>query len=329
LVISLTLLYYLSKKIVRTGQLLLLCNDSLTKTNLQMRAMKTSFLLVAIVLVFAGCQRDDDDGLQQDITQSEADAAAATVQSLLLAQEAFSKGYDEVQIQAGQQSDLNGFTGEVPASPRSNCPAVTFTTDPDTFWPAILTLDYGDGCNDEDNVGLSGRITATFNGLLIGENTQIGIAFDAFTVNNYALSGSFNVSNDGLDGQGRQSFSSQIIGGTFSQGGVVLLNYDQEASSYQVAGQNTNFFTNGFEGIFDDVFEETIMANGTGVAGNPFSITTETPLVDPLNCRWDVSGRLVYTLSTLPVPAILDFGDGTCDNDATLIIGAFSYPIEL
>ncbi len=294
-----------------------------------MKTFKLTFFLLLFAIAFTGCQQDDDDN--NNVAEADADAAALALEGYLQAQAAFATAYEQVDQQARQEGDLNGFQQEEPTSqPRSNdCVTATFTPDPDTFFPAVLNLDYGDNCTDENGSLLGGRIIATFNGLLLSEGTQIDIAFENFQLNEYVLSGNYVVQNDGLDEQGRQSFSSQISGGELFQNGQRIFTYEQTANRYQVAGQSTNFFTDGLAGILDDVSEEIVTANGTGAFGNTFSFVTESPLVDPITCFWRTQGRLNYTIDFLPVPAILDFGDGNCDNNASLTIGQYTYPINL
>jgi hypothetical protein len=47
-----------------------------------------------------------------------------------------------------------------------------------------------------------------------------------------------------------------------------------------------------------------------------------------LNCQWIVSGILTLQVTGLPL-ITMDYGDGTCNNNANIIINGQTYPITL
>ena len=59
-----------------------------------------------------------------------------------------------------------------------------------------------------------------------------------------------------------------------------------------------------------------------------FTTHIAEPLVKEMDCIWIVSGILEVTPEGLTTRE-LDFGDGACDNDATLTIGEFTTDITL
>ena len=294
--------------------------------------MRISILFPAVVfslLAFSSCQ-SDRDAEPIPINQTEAQDAANMIEASWSGRNAFANSYDQVDYQAQQEGDLNGFTTtNDDHRPPSSCAAVSFIADPDNFWPAVLTLDYDQGCINELGQNLSGIITATFDGLLLTEGTNINVDFDAFSINAYAVDGTYSVRNDGLNGAGQRNFTHRIDNGQLQQNGTTILTYEAVENHVQTEGQETNFFTDGLSGILDDVFEETVNANGTGALGNSFTITTLEPLTRPVFCSKPVSGKLQYDFAIFDQSAILDFGNGSCDDFATVTIGTYSFTIRI
>ncbi|MTB51293.1 hypothetical protein [Lewinella sp. W8] len=292
--------------------------------------MRIYLSLFALCFLIFACE--EDRIAPSNVSETDAQRASEAVAEVLNGQAALQTGYDQTQINASQEPELGNLTGDKPEVPSLGksltCPAVTFTSTPETFFPATLGLAY-DGCNDEGRL-LDGSITAVFNGLLLSAGTDIALSFADFSVDNTRLSGTYVVSNTGLDEDGRQSFSSVVEDAVFFRDEVQVLTYTHDWRSVQVEGQETNFFNAGLAGIFDDEYDETYVASGTTVTGEVFSITTEVPVRGELDCRHKTSGKLVFDFAFLEgTPAVLDFGDGSCDNQATVTVGEFVYPIEL
>jgi hypothetical protein len=61
--------------------------------------------------------------------------------------------------------------------------------------------------------------------------------------------------------------------------------------------------------------------------GKSWSSEVTTPLVRKFTCRWFVSG--VLTINFTGGQALLDFGNGQCDNRATLTVNGQNREITL
>lgn len=292
--------------------------------------MRIYFSLLCLGLLAFACEKETAS--PANVLEEQAEQAGIAVAAILNAQATLQSGYDQTQVSARQEPELGNFREEGPAAPSRDksltCPVVTFTTTPEVFWPATLGLTF-DACEEEGRL-LDGRITAEFNGLLLSTGTDIALTYADFSVNDARLSGNYLVRNTGLDEQGRQSFSSTVENVVFFRNNVNLLTYSHEWNSAQVIGQETNFFNAGLAGIFDDEYDENFTASGTLVGGDAFTIATQSPVRGALACGYKTAGKLAFTFEFLQgTPAILDFGDGSCDNLATVTVGEYVYPIEL
>ena len=88
----------------------------------------------------------------------------------------------------------------------------------------------------------------------------------------------------------------------------------------------------------DDAFKIEGAANGYVKRGNllvRWGSTITEPLLRRLTCRWIVKGRIRAIRANLPNPttshwaAVLDFGIGNCDNQATVTINGVTRQITL
>lgn len=79
--------------------------------------------------------------------------------------------------------------------------------------------------------------------------------------------------------------------------------------------------------INDDVFVITGTVNGTNRNGLPVSGTITTPIVKN-SCDWYVSGVMEITRGNFP-QITLDYGNGTCDDQATVTVNGNTKTITL
>jgi hypothetical protein len=81
--------------------------------------------------------------------------------------------------------------------------------------------------------------------------------------------------------------------------------------------------------LLDDVY--TITGNSTGINSNNNSWITEItqPLIRKFGCAWREKGQITLTVKSNSITAILDYGDGACDNKATVTINGVTIPITL
>ena len=78
----------------------------------------------------------------------------------------------------------------------------------------------------------------------------------------------------------------------------------------------------------DDVYLVTGSASGTGSQGGTFSATITSALKRTVACHQFVSGTVEVTPANRPTRYI-DFGNGDCDNIATVTVNGHSHTITL
>jgi hypothetical protein len=102
----------------------------------------------------------------------------------------------------------------------------------------------------------------------------------------------------------------------------IYLNGDKQLNHEWAEGHNTPFIWR------DDVYMISGTHNVVASNGSTLSATATQALEFALNCYWIKSGVIEFQHSALPL-IILDYGDGTCDDDATVTINGTTYNIKL
>jgi hypothetical protein len=270
--------------------------------------MKNCYYLFAAALVLlAGCGRWRE---LQGGWQSEKDNA--------LVQELFDDIYRQVDDESQQEDSLR--------SPV--CPAVSVVFGGPTVFPATLSLDFGAGCLGPDGRNRSGSISAVYSGPWRQAGTTISLSLDQYRVNGYLVEGNILIINNGLNLNNQLTYTLDIQNGRITDPDGAMITYSSTRTYTWVEGQATTFASHGLAGIEDDVYLIQGTANGVNREGRAFSVSTPTPLRRELDCRWIVSGVLQVTPQGFD-PRTLDFGNGSCDNQATASVAGYSIDIYL
>lgn len=117
------------------------------------------------------------------------------------------------------------------------------------------------------------------------------------------------------------SFTMNLVNGkiTFEDGSTYTREYNR--SRTQVDGEDTPFF------IWDDEFAHEGTASGININEEPYSRSITEPLLKRRSCRWFVQGTVEITVGTQS--AVLDYGEGLCDDQATITVNGETNTITL
>lgn len=180
-------------------------------------------------------------------------------------------------------------------------------------FPKTVTVDYGNGCPGRDGRVRKGKMITVYSAPMIRPGATAVTRFENFYVGKVKVEGRHSTRNNSTSDV--RIFTRQVENGklTFEGGGVML--WEATHTNKQVDGLGTPGFP------FDDAFEVTGGARGINErAGNrlEWSRRIESPLQKTFRCRWIQKGTVVIVRNNNR--ALLNFGDGTCDNKATLTI---------
>ncbi len=201
----------------------------------------------------------------------------------------------------------------------SECATVTLDT---TVMPRVLTVDFGEeNCLCHDGRYRRGKIIITFNGRYRQPGTVITHGFDQFYVDDNQVDGTKVLTNMGENENGNLWFTIEVVGviNLANNGGTISWNSSKEREWIQ--GANT-------PNRWDDIYLITGTASGIRASG----LTWEREIINPLRielaCRFIVSGTIEMRPEGRPA-RILDYGNGECDNVATVIVNGVTYTIYL
>ncbi|MEM9920338.1 MAG: hypothetical protein AAF990_19735 [Bacteroidota bacterium] len=277
--------------------------------------------ILAVGLLLTGCKKDD--------TQPQSDYQSAS--DLLAAETVFDEIFALTDGESKQQGDLNGVVSNGPKAQDRGCMSIDLATA--AAWPNIfpitLTLDFGDACTVVDGSKISGKIVTVYTGKLQDKGTTATLSLEDFEINGYKVSGRKVWTNNGLNDNGQFHYTVEVKNGEVTTPDGTLIRYETNNTRTWIEGMDTNFWTNGVEGITDDVWEVTGTASGLNRRGESYVATIESPWRHQADCQWLTSGVTKVVTTGLASPISLDFGDGNCDNKATVTVGNFTTEIEL
>jgi hypothetical protein len=220
----------------------------------------------------------------------------------------------------GKDRTRTNENGELPGTLTEVCPAFTLAFDTTGGWGVALGYDYGNGCPNDLAMGIIRKGKVTYKYFISNDLTHaIRVRYENFRDNSTSYNGVFTTSY-----QYGASGSNWFLGAN----DLLVTNSIWGNARYQAAlwyrqtqGSNTPWVA------ADDVYlitgTTTVVSSTTGLS----TYEALTPLVNALNCSFIVAGRLKITLGN--TTGIVDFGNGVCDNAASLEIGGQVIPITL
>ena len=177
-----------------------------------------------------------------------------------------------------------------------------------------ITINFEPECVGEDGRVRSGSLILSWEGALFGPDFSYTITFDQYIVDDHQLDGSVTVGDLVIE-QNRIGFSVVVSNGR-------LIYPDQRDITY---GQDLTYDLN-----FGEEFSMTVEGSltGTNLADKSYVADTNTPIKWIDNCDHPVSGSFTASFDGRQ-PLTVDYGDGTCDNQAMLTRGSESLSVDI
>jgi len=257
------------------------------------------FLILGAAIFFSACKKDSDS------TSANTDQTTAT--SLSSSGSTSESLYDDAFDVVTQEGENNNVSGKA-----TSCATVTLSPADTTSFPKTMTIDFGAGCTSTNGVTRKGKIIAALSGRIRATGTSIAVTFDNYSVNGYLVEGTYSITNNSGNGNGL-NITTQVTNGKVTYpDGTTWYTYSGTHNMAQTAGTGTITFA-------DDVYSITGNYTTGSSAGKNLSVTIITPLIKNAACVNIVSGIEAFTYNN--ISGTLDFGDGTCDKQATLTVG--------
>ena len=271
-------------------------------------------MLVGFTFLYTSCQKDETTDPQNPLSQDEVKAAEDDA----LADKLFSELTDITnEAMNGQQKALKNMVLDTIFMG----PCVTVTIDTLAF-PHTISIDFGPvNCLCNDGKNRRGKILVEHSSPYWAVGTVITTTFDNYFVNDHQLLGTKIVTNQGLNSNNNPTWTVHVDGTVIKPDGGVITWVGDRMREW-VEGHSTPFIW------WNDVYLITGSHNVIAANGNTLSATITEGLEIALNCYWIKSGVVELQHSLLPL-MIFDYGNGTCDDQATVTINGVTYNITL
>lgn len=273
--------------------------------------MKTSRItaLLAIALVFAlfwsSCKKEPKDNeTQTALDGSFASSEFTAIQKI---------------IEAEAVAD-SGIYGKVSGTDGWYCLSGTTSVSNVSQTGARLEVNFGSGVTCLDGRVRAGKLIAVFSGKWRNAGATVVITPDDYMVNGNQMEFEKTIVYNGLNNQGNPSWDVTVSNASI-QTSTGTITYESVRTTEQTAGY-------GDLSLSNDEFSITGTASGTARNGRSFTMNTDEPLIVQSDCAHVVAGVLSITPEELQTRSI-DYGNGICDNYATLTIGNYTVSITL
>jgi hypothetical protein len=271
--------------------------------------MKILFQLLISFIAFSlvvSCSKDEVETLSQDnlelvVAKSEADFMTESDMSL-----------------GNELSVRNGvFSNSQPANPiASNMPSCAVVTvlegglTGSTFvFPFKVEIDFGNGCTNANGTTRKGKITVEFsNFLMINGSTMTIVRGDDYFINLRKIEGTITYTNITTN-IATPSWTRVVTNGKVTRPNGQVFTHTGNRTVVLAVGANTPALNDNIHHITAGNHSVT-KPNGTTL-----NATIQQTLIKPYACQHIVSGQL--NLQGGVLNGVLDYGDGTCDNQAT------------
>ena len=221
-------------------------------------------------------------------------------------------GQDVATTQALMEDDEDEILNEQVADARGGCAVVKFLKTKGTF-PQTITVEYpATGCVDKKGRTRTGLLTVEVSADPKLKGAVIVVVPTNFTIDGIKVEGTRTWTNNGKDAIGNKNLTRVVKGGklTFPNGKVAT--FEANETLKQIAGAATA------DEKSDDVIEITGTRSGVNRNGKTYSAEITTKLIKNFSCAHVVSG--VVTITNDTSSRSIDFGDGTCDDKATVTL---------
>ena len=203
-------------------------------------------------------------------------------------------------------------------------PCATLTNNTETN---VLTIDFGTGCVGPRGRERSGKIIIAYSGEINDGISNRIITFENYVVNNKAVTGSIELRDITVNEDGTISSTKKLVGLTITFPNGRFVRYTGSRMRLWKEGVRDGDPSN-------NVFEITGSVEGVWSTGGTFTHAIVEPIISDWSCAAEggfarVSGvvEIERLRGFVKRKRIIRYGDGTCDNRITVIIGTRTFEI--
>lgn len=282
--------------------------------------------IFSFLLIFTACSKENSQSVTAD--EQEVEAAKVSSEADGDAEIVFNGVFDD----AMGVNDEVGIAGTGVFGRVTACPDVLIERLglPNLF-PVKITLDFGTGCVGRDGHFRKGKVITVYTNRLLIPGAMATTLFDGFYFDSIKVEGRHKITNTSplvIPATSRQ-FTVDITDAKLTKPSGNFIDWESHKVSTQFEGLVTN-------NPLDDIFR--IEGNSSGkVKRDNLIVLWESNITEALikrfNCRWIVKGKVRTVRRNADANtrwfALLDFGNGNCDNQAIITINGVTFQITL
>jgi hypothetical protein len=293
-------------------------------------------LLITITTLFS-CKKENSKASQAENEQfaqatTEADAESQGIfddvfDNVIGVNNEVGVGGTGVFAQANHNPGEEIISGANGADSMPPCLTVTITRlNQPALFPVKVVLDFGTGCVGRDGRNRKGKIITVYTGRLVNAGSVAETTFDGYYINDIHVEGAHRVENKSTSSN--WIFETKVTNARLTKPNGNYSEWNSTRTVAQIEGNATPF------NPLDDIFAVSGEANGGVKRDSAYyqwgaRTLADNPLIKKFVCPWFfVKGKIAFRRSNADV-AVLDYGNGVCDNKATITIGGVVYEISL
>jgi hypothetical protein len=227
----------------------------------------------------------------------------------------------EVGEDLGVSANVSGLSelGSTTAN-TARCFTITVVPNIPNVFPKTVTVDFGTGCLGRDGKYRKGKIVSIYTNRMVVPGAKVSTTFIGYYVDSLKIEGTHiteNTSNSNMQGWKVKVIDGKIINTNNNR----WKKWNSIKDVLQVAGNGTPNFP------LDDIYKIEGAATGSNSGGHTWSSLITEPLIKKFACPWIVQGKV--RLNRDGRTALLDYGNGNCDNQAVIYINGIPHIITL
>jgi hypothetical protein len=293
-----------------------------------------AFSLIGAI-TFTSCQKEQSlTPINNTATTTETDPVQLAATQEVTAEEAETEAqYDdvfnitasmnksEVGEDLGVSANVSGLSelGNTTAN-TARCFTVTVVPNIPQVFPKTITIDFGTGCMGRDGKYRKGKIVSIYTNPMVLTGAKVSTTFIGYHVDSFKIEGTHITENTSTSNM--QGWKVKVIEGKITNtNNNRWRKWNSVKDVLQVTGNGTPNFP------LDDIYKITGNATGSNSGGHIWASIIVEPLIKKFVCPWIVKGtvRLMRDGRT----ALLDYGNGDCDNQAIIYINGVPHIITL
>ena len=300
----------------------------------------TLSLAILYILVLNGCTKENSgsgtDAQEEEVSMvsSESDAEAEMIFNGIFDD---AMGVNDEVGMAGTgifgRTSFGGTTGTNETARPNACFTVTVTHPNNTPFPVRVVIDFGNvPCMGPDGHTRRGKIISEYTNRLILPGAIGVTTFEDFYFDSIKVEGKHKITNTStaLNTPPTRSFKVEVIEARLLKPNGNFIEWNSTKNITQIEGLITPDFPR------DDVFRIEGHSRGRAKRGS-LLVAWESNVIEPLIkrflCRWIVKGTVrtvrLNAAANSPWIAVLNFGNGACDNQAVITINGVPHQITL